>query len=188
RHIKTLVAELLCTNGRLAERLRIGDIRKETDKSPGYATFTNCTPVTSPLFDPLGDNRLWRLFGMQFINLKLLTAESLRSALRLLCVSVGQDRQTTERDELHIEGIQGLTIEACDRIVQQVMKRGWNIHIMLDTDCYCSPGDMYLFGAMLDHFLRGFVSEAYFSRTIIEDVRGGVEYELTTKMGRRALL
>jgi type VI secretion system protein ImpG len=188
RHIKTLVAELLCTNGRLAERLRIGNIRKETDKSPGYATFTNCKAVTSPLFDTLGDNRLWRLFGTQFINLKLLTAESLRSALRLLCVSAGQDRQTTERDELHIEGIQGLTIEACDRIVRQVMKRGWTIRIKLDPECYCSPGDRYLFGAMLDHFLQGFVSEAYFLRTFIEDVRGGLEYELPAKMGRKALV
>jgi len=172
----------------LAERLRIGNIRKETDKSPGYATFTNCKAVTSPLFDTLGDNRLWRLFGTQFINLKLLTAESLRSALRLLCVSAGQDRQTTERDELHIEGIQGLTIEACDRIVRQVMKRGWTIRIKLDPECYCSPGDRYLFGAMLDHFLQGFVSEAYFLRTFIEDVRGGLEYELPAKMGRKALV
>jgi type VI secretion system protein ImpG len=47
---------------------------------------------------------------------------------------------------------------------------------------------MCLFGEMLDHFLRGFVSEAYFSRTIVEDVRGSIEYELPTKMGRRALV
>jgi type VI secretion system protein ImpG len=188
RQIKTLSAELLCTNGILAERLRIGDVREETDKSPGYASFTNCKPVTSPLFDTLGDNRLWRLFGMQFINLKLLTTASLRAALRLLYVSAGQDRQATERNEEHIEGIQGLTVDARDRIVRQVMKRGWTIRIKLDPECFRSPGDRYLFGAMLDHFLRGFVSEAYFTRTIIEDVRGGIEYELPTKMGRRALV
>ena len=186
--ISSLSVELLCTNGLLPERLRVGDISEHTRVSLNFVTFTNCTPATRPRFEPLGDNRLWRLFGMQFINLKLLTAESLRSALRLLCVSVGQDRQTDERDELHIEGIQGLTIEARDRIVRQVMKRGWNMRIVLDSECYCSPGDRYLFGVMLDHFLRGFVAEAYFSRTVIEDVRGGVEYELPTKMGRRALV
>jgi type VI secretion system protein ImpG len=186
--ISSLFVELLCTNGLLPESLRVGDIRKETDKSPGYATFTNCTPVTSPQFDTLGDNRLWRLFGMQFINLKLLTTESLRAALRLLYTSVCQDRHPAVRNERHIEGIQGLTIEAGDRIVRQVMKRGWNIRIILDLECYCSPGDRYLFGSLLDHFLRGFVSEAYFSRTIIEDCLGGVKYELPTKMGRRALV
>jgi type VI secretion system protein ImpG len=68
------------------------------------------------------------------------------------------------------------------------MKRGWMIRIKLDTDCFCSPGDRYLFGEMLDHFLRGFVSEAYFSRTIIEEGLGAIKYELPTKMGRRALV
>jgi type VI secretion system protein ImpG len=186
--ISSLSVELLCTNGLLAENLRVGDVCEEVDKSPSYATFTNCIPVTGPLFDTLGENRLWRLFGMQFINLKLLTTESLRSILKLIFVSAGQDRRTVVRNERYVEGIQGLTIEACDRIVRQIMKRGWKIRIMLDPECYCSPGDRYLFGAMLDHFLRGFVSEAYFSRTIIEDVRGGIDYELPTKMGRRALV
>jgi type VI secretion system protein ImpG len=125
---------------------------------------------------------------MQFINLKLLTAESLRSVLKLIFVSAGQDRRTAVRNERYVEGIQGLTIEACDRIVQQVMKRGWKIRIMLDPEYYGSPGDRYLFGSMLDYFLRGFVSEAYFSRTIILDVRGGVEYGLSTKMGRKELV
>jgi hypothetical protein len=96
-----------------------------------------------PLFDPLGDDRLWKLFGMQFINLKLLTTESLRTVLRLLYISDGQDRRSLERNDRHVEGIQGLHVEAYDRIVQQFMKRGWTIRMMLDPECYCSPGDMY---------------------------------------------
>jgi type VI secretion system protein ImpG len=188
RNIRSLSAELLCTNGMLPESLCVGDICELTEKSLKFVTFTNCTPTTRPLFVTLGDNRLWRLFGMQFINLKLLTTESLRAVLKLISVSVSQDRQATMPNELHIEGIQGLAIKACDRIVRQVMKRGWHIRIILDPECYCSPGDRYLFGSMLDHFLRGFVSEAYFSRTIIEDLRSGAEYELPTKMGRRELM
>ena len=186
--IKSVTAEVLCTNGTLPEKLRVGEVSKAVDKSPEFVMFTNCASVTRSLFDPLGNNRLWRLFGMQFINLKWLTAASLRFVLRLLCVSVGHDWQTPERNELRIDGIQSLTIEACDRIVRQVMKRGWTIRIKLDPECYCSPGDIYLFSVMLDHFLRRFVSEAYFSRTIIVDVQDGVEYELPTKMGRRALV
>jgi len=188
RNISSLSAELLCTNGMLPESLCVGDICELTEKSLNFVTFNNCTPVTRPGFDSLGDNRLWRLFGMQFINLKLLTAESLRAVLRLLYVSDDHDRYTAERNERHVEGIYGLHIEASDRIVRQVMKRGWTIRIRMDPECYCSPGDRFLFGSMLDHFLRGFVSEAYFSRTIIEDVRGGEGYELPTKMGRRALV
>ena len=188
RRINSLSAELLCTNGLLPERLRVGDISEHSRVSLNFVTFTNCKKVTRSLFDYLGDNRLWKLFGMQFINLKLLTTVSLRAALRLHYVSDGQDRRTAEHNDRHVEGIQGLHVEACDRIVQQVMKRGWTIRIMLNPESYCSPGDMYMFGSMLDHFLRGFVSEAYFSRTIIENVRGGVDFELPTKMGRKALV
>jgi type VI secretion system protein ImpG len=187
-HIKALSAKLLCTNGKLPGSLSIGDIRKDVDISPGFATFTNCKPVTNSLLDPLGDNRLWRLFGMQFINLKLLTAESLRATLKLISVSVCQERQSAMRNENYIEGIKGLHIEACDRIVKQVMKRGWNIRIMLEPDCFCSPGDLYLFGGMLDYFLRGFVSEAYFSHTVIQGVRSDIKYWWPAKMGRRPLL
>jgi type VI secretion system protein ImpG len=186
--ISSLSADLLCTNDRLPEKLRIGDIIEKVDNSPGFVTFTNCIPVTSPLFGTLGDNRLWRLFGMQFINLKLLTAESLRSTLKLIYSSAGQDRQSATRNENYIEAIKGFHIEACDRIVKQVMKRGWNIRIMLAPDCFCSPGDLYLFGEMLDYFLRGFVAELYFSRTIIKDARSGGEYEWPARMGRKALL
>jgi type VI secretion system protein ImpG len=188
RHISSLSVELLCTNGLLPEKLHIGDISEYTHASLNFATFANCTPVTRPRFDVLGNNRLWRLIGMQFLNLKLLTAEALRSALRLIYISANQDRQTTRRNEQHIDGIKGLTIEARDRIVQQVMKRGWNIRIILDPDCFCSSGDLYLFGEMLDNFLRGFVSEAYYSRTIVEDMHSGVAYELPTKLGRKALV
>ncbi|MEA5114056.1 MAG: type VI secretion system baseplate subunit TssF [Geobacteraceae bacterium] len=188
RHITSVYVDLLCTNGRLLERLRVGDISEHTRVSLNFVTFTNCKQVTRSLFDPLGDNRLWKLFGMQFINLKLLTVESLRTVLRLLYISDGQDRRSLERNDRHVEGIQGLHVEACDRIVQQVMKRGWTIRIMLAPEFFYSAGDRYLFGVMLDHFMRGFVSEAYFTRTVIEDVPGGVKYELPTKMGRRALV
>ncbi len=176
--------KLLCTNGLLTERLRVGDICKPRDKSPDFVTFTNRTMVTRPRFDALGDNRLWRVFGMQFINLNLLTVGSLRSALKLIAISDDRDRQTAECIERRFEGIRGLHIEACDRIVRQVMKRGWTIRIRLDPEYYGSPGDMYLFGTVLDHFLWGFVAEAYFARTIIEDARDDSEYELATRMGR----
>jgi type VI secretion system protein ImpG len=188
RRLNSLVVDLLCTNGKLPERLRIGDIHKHTHSSLNFVTFKNCMPVTRSRFDTLGDNRLWRLFGMQFINLKLLTAESLRAVLKLISMAVGQDHKMAVRCEKRIEGIKTLQIEACDRIVKQVMKRGWKIRVKLDPEHFCSPGDLYLFCAMLDHFLRGFVSELYFSRTIIEEVLVDIKYEFPAMMGRKPLV
>lgn len=125
---------------------------------------------------------------MQFMNFRLVTAESLRSVLRLLTVSASQDYAMAELNERRIEGIRSFSIDACDRLIRQVMRRGWNIRIVLDPDCYGSIGDLYLFGGVLDDFLRGFVSEAYFSRLIVVDIRGDVEFAWPAKMGRRPLV
>ncbi len=186
--IKSVTAELLCTNGRLAEKLQMGDICKAADNSPEFVTFVNFVPVTHSLYEQIGDNKLWRLFGMQFINPKLVTAESLRSAFALLKISGGLELTKSERNERRIEGIQGLRIEACDRLVRQVMKRGWNVEITLAPEHFLSSGDMYLFGALIDHFVSGFVSEAFFSRIIIKGMHDEVIYEWPTKMGRRPLV
>lgn len=187
-HISELSVNLLCTNGNLAEQLQPANIRVDTDNSPHFATFTNSKPVTKPRFDTLGDNRLWRLFGLQFVNLRLVTAESLRTALKLLAVSDNQDYATKVLNEKRIEGIRNFKVEAGDRLISQVMRRGWNIRITLDPGCYGSTGDIYLFGAVLDHFLRGFVSEAYFSRLIVGVIGSGMGYEWTAKMGRRLVV
>ncbi len=186
--IKSVTAELLCMNGKLPEKLNVGDVCKSVDKSPEFATFTNCAQVKRSQIAILGDNCLWRLFGMQHINLRLLTAESLRSTLRLICVSTGQDYAVTDGNERRIKGIIGLNIKACDRLVRQVMKRGWNVEITLAPAHFLSSGDMYLFGAMLDHFFSGFVSETFFSRIIIAGMQDGVKYEWPAKMGRRPLV
>jgi type VI secretion system protein ImpG len=188
QHIKSLSAELLCTNGRLTETLRIRDIRQHTQTSLNFVTLTNCTPVTRTYFTRIGDNRLWRLLGMQFINLKHLTAGSLRSALKLCSISDGQGRQSVMRSKRHIEGIRSFIIEGCDSLINQIMKRGWSVNVTLDPDCFCSPGDMHLFGAMIDQFLSAFVAEGYFLRTIIQSAHSGIEYGLAARMGRRMLV
>jgi type VI secretion system protein ImpG len=188
KQIADLTVDLLCTNGLLAEKLKPGDICNVTDNSPGFAIFKNCKQVTKRRFASWGDNRLWRLYGMQFINLRFLSAASLRSALRLLCISDSQCYAATARNERRIAGIKELRIEDCDRLIKQMMKRGWNIRVFLDPEHFPSSGDMCLFGAMLDHFLRGVVSEAYFSRLVVKDIGSDVMYEWPVRMGRRPLM
>ena len=58
---ETLSIGLTCTNGRLPESLRIGDLREPTACSPDCATFRNIAPVTPALMPPLGGDLLWRL-------------------------------------------------------------------------------------------------------------------------------
>lgn len=183
-----LDVHLLCTNGKLAEKVKTGDIRKDTDSSPNFAEFANCKPVTSAVSLAFGSNLLWRLYSQCYANLSLLTADNLRAMLKLISFSDCRDRTTALANERKISGIADLQIKSADRLIGPVMTMGREIRIKLNRDYYVSPGDMFLFGALLDHFLGGFASESSFIRTVIEDVQSGVEYGWPARMGRRHLL
>ena len=102
--------------------------------------------------------------------------------------SYNRDYLSAKLHENRIKGITDFQIKPTDRLMGRSMLRGWEIRIMLDSDFYDSPGDLYLFGTLLDHFLRGFATESCFTRTIVENVHGGKTYEWPAKMGRRALV
>jgi type VI secretion system protein ImpG len=188
QQITSLVVELACTNGNLPERLQIGDICKDSDNSPGFAEFTNCKTITRSECLNLGNNTLWRQFSHFNVNVALLDIRSLRAMLEQISQSYSRDYLSAKLLENRIKGITDFQIKPTDRLMGRSILRGWEIRIALDSDFYDSPGDLYLFGTLLDHFLRGFASESCFTRTIVEHVQGGSTYEWPAKMGRRALV
>jgi type VI secretion system protein ImpG len=183
-----LYIDLLCTNGNLPENLDIGGICNQTGNSPSFATFTNCKPISGAKSDALEGNHLWRILSLCCVNPRLLTTKSLRAVLKLICSSVTKNWSVTVRNEKRISGIIGMTIVPCGRIIKGAWRQGWNVQIRLDPDCFCSQGDMWLFGAMSDQFIRGFASESFFTKISIEDVRNGVEYEWPARMGKREMI
>jgi type VI secretion system protein ImpG len=188
QQITSLVVELACTNGNLPERLQIGDICKDSDNSPGFAEFTNCKTVTRSECINLGNNTLWRQYSHFNVNVALLDIRSLRAMLEQVSQSFSRDYLSAKLQENRIKGITGFQIKQTDRLMGRSMLRGWEIRIVLDSAFYDSPGDLFLFGSLLDHFLRGFATESCFTRTIVENVQGGRTYEWPARMGRRALV
>lgn len=188
KHISSLIVELSCTNGKFPERLKTGDIFRDSDNSPVCASFTNCKPVTKSEYTFLGGNTLWKLYSQCNLNISLLNANILRSVLRLISQPFSQDAVAARLNINRIQGITGLQITAVDRLLGRSVLRGWEIRITLDGDFYDSPGDLYLFGVMLDHFLREFATESCFTRTIIEDVQSGKWYDFPVKMGKRCVI
>ena len=179
---------MLCSNGILPDKLKSGDIRKETDSSPNFAEFTNCKPVRRAECFNTGNNTLWKLYSLYNLNIAMLNVRTLRTILERISQSYNCDYMTAKVHTAHIQGITDFQIKPADELFGRTILRGWEISIKLNQEGFRSIGDSYQFGSMLDHFLRGFVTEACFTKTIIEEVQGGIRYGWPAKMGRRPLL
>jgi len=186
--ITSLDVDLTCTNGNLPDKLQIGDICRDSDNSPGFAEFTNCKAVTKAEIIGLRSNYLWGLYSHCNINIALLNTNSLRAVLELISQTYNRDYTITQLNTNRIRGISELQIKPADRLLGRSVLRGWEFRIMLNSHCYDSPGDLYLFGILLDHFLRDFATSSCFTMTTIMDVHSGTNYDFPVKMGRRELV
>ncbi|AJE04516.1 type VI secretion system baseplate subunit TssF [Geobacter pickeringii] len=186
---ETLSAELTCSNGRLPESLRIGDLREPTASSPDGATFRNLAPVTPALLPPLGKNLLWRLVSHLALNrLSLASADNLRALLSLYLFDGGGDQTALAAHRRRIAGIEAVTAAPADRLVGGHLLRGSEITLTLRGDHFAGPGDLFLFGSVLDRFLGGYAAlNSYTRLTVRESVRGE-EYPWPPRLGQRPLL
>lgn len=186
---ETLSAELTCSNGRLPESLRIGDLREPTASSPEWATFSNITPVTPALLPPLGKNLLWRLVSHLALNrLSLASAENLQALLSLYLFDDGGEQAALTAHQRRIDGIETVAATPADRLVGGHLLRGSEIRLTLRGDHFAGPGDLFLFGAVLDRFLGGYAAlNSYTRLTVRESVRGE-EYLWPPRLGQRPLL
>jgi type VI secretion system protein ImpG len=186
---ETLSIRLTCTNGSLADTLKAGDIRMATADSPEYAEFTNITQPTAGVIPGLGGKMLWRLISHLGLNYQSLARkENLKAILDLYLMSEGRDRVVTQANRKRIDGIQDLESVSADRIVSGTPVRGQEFTLSLRQDHYAGPGDLFLFGCILDHFLGCNASINHFTRTTVREVMKGDVYRWPARIGNRPLI
>lgn len=186
---ETLSIRLTCTNGNLADRLKTGDIRMPTSDSPEYAEFANITQPTAGAMPSLGGKMLWRLVSHLGLNyLSLARKENLKAILDLYMMSEGRDRAVTQSNRKRIEGIQEVESVSADRIVSGTPIRGQEFILSLRQDHFAGPGDLFLFGCVLDHFLGCYASINHFTRTTVREVMKGDVYRWPARIGNRPLI
>lgn len=184
--LSTLSVELRCTNGKVAERLNIGDICNVTDSSPIFADFSNCTPATRSEYQAVGNNSAWRSFSNGRMSLSLVDARSLRALLQPVSESSCHGHSGWRGKDRRIEGITDVRVSAADSLIGGSMLRGWEVRIKLNRECFVSPGDLYLFGAVLNTYLNGVASQSSFTTMLIDD-HDGQCYQWPANRGRRSL-
>ncbi|MDY6951667.1 MAG: type VI secretion system baseplate subunit TssF [Thermodesulfobacteriota bacterium] len=186
---ETLSIGLQCTNGPLPENLQVGDISVATSSSPEFVEFTNIRPPTMTVIPPLGTNLLWRLLSHLSLNyLSLARAENLQALLELYIFPESRDRTATLSNKRRIAGIDGIKAEASNRLVSGIMMRGREITLKMRQDHFASPGDLYLFGSILDYFFGSYASINTFTSLVIDEVMKGDHYRWPARVGDRPLI
>lgn len=186
---ETLSIQLLCTNGSLPENLRVGDISRPTNNTPEYVEFRNISPPTPSISPPVGTNLLWRLLSHLSLNyLSLARVENLRALLDLYLFPETRERATTLANKRRLAGIQSVEAIPSDRLVSGILMRGQEIKMKIRQDHFASPGDLFLFGCILDYFLGGYASLNTYTRLTIQEILKGDLYQWPARMGDRPLI
>lgn len=186
---ETLAVDLTCTNGRLPEQLLLGDICRETANSPGLLTFQNITAPTLQIDPPIAQGNLWKLVAHLSLNLTSLgTIEGLRSLLDTYLTMHERDRQKVAAMRKRIEGLEEMSVEPLDRVVQGIMLRGQQITVRVRRSNFSNVGDLCLFGSVLDIFLSEYSGLNCFTELVMLDIDSGEEFRWPTRLGNRPLL
>lgn len=186
---ETLSVRLFCTNGSLPESLQVGDISVPTSSSPEFAEFENIRPPTANVLPPLGDNLLWRLLSHLSLNyLTLGKAENLRALLELYIFPETRDRTTIVANQKRIAGIDDVKAKASSRLVSGIMMRGQEITVRLRQDHFASPGDLFLFGCILDTFMGAYASMNSYTQFSLDEVLKGDRYQWPARVGDHPLI
>ncbi len=186
---ETLSIQLQCTNGLLPEGLQTGDIRRPTISTPEFVSFRNLRPPTSSIMPTLGRNLHWKLLSHLCLNYRSLEdAENLRALLELYNFEENRDRPAFVASQKRIAGIQGIVCRATDQLVQRVIMRGREIRLEVRQDHFAGPGDLFLFGSILDHFLGLFASLNTFTQLTIKETLKGDVRQWPARIGDHPLI
>ncbi len=186
---QTLSIKVTCTNGELAENLKVGDICDKTADSPELLDFKNIRPTTASVLPPLGQTLMWRFLSLYCLNFfSIAHKDNLKELLKLYIFPDSRDQANTFANLKRIEGITGLQVEPADRLVRGYVMRGQQIKLKINSENFASDGDLYMFGAILDNLFSSYSSLNSFTNFTMEDVLKGEKYKWTPKLGDRPLI
>lgn len=186
---QTVVFQLTCTNRILADKLRVGDIRVMTEKSPAIARFRNITRVTPGIRPPLEGDLYWRLISHLGLNsISLSNAASFRDVLELYNFPSLQSRQAGRANQYRLEGIVDVERTPEQLLFRGVPVQGLTTSVTLEESHFGSEGDMMLFASILNEFLSQQVSINSFSRLIVKGREKGETFEWPPRIGHRTMI
>lgn len=170
---EVLSVVLTCTNGTLADGLSVGEITLARVWSNVGVSARNITPVRPGAPPPLGAELLPRLTAHLRINyLSLGKLENLRGLLELYLFPSQRCGSQGEVNLRRIFGIEALQVRTGEHMFDGGILRGSEISITVRQDHFSGPGDLFLFGSVLNHFLSSYASLQSYTRLKLCTERG----------------
>ena len=175
---ETLSLFVRCTNGILAERIRLGEINQRTPQSPEKITVTNITVPIGATKPAIGSDGMWKVAAHARLNLGAAAdTKTLKELLSLYLPEGGENVGRVVAQRRRVEGIENVSLASDTRLVKGNLYRGVVVTIQLHHNFYPCTGDLYLFANVLAYVLAGFAELNTYVTLRVHDVVNGELYE-----------
>ncbi|MHA7776857.1 type VI secretion system baseplate subunit TssF [Roseibium sp. M-1] len=156
---ETVSLRLLCSNGEHASRFGLGTVNQATSTTPSKLQFRNITPILTEVPPPLDSQVLWTLIANLSRNYaSLIDVEALKTVVGAYDFRAYIDKQASLQRELLLQNFQSFERRAVDIFRQGRPTRAYEITLSLAETTLGGEAELYLFGTVLDRFLKSYAS------------------------------
>jgi type VI secretion system protein ImpG len=186
---ETVSMKLTCSNGAFASRFGIGSVKRPTSSTPGQLEFSNITPILSEVPPPLDDQILWTLIANLARNFaSLIDVDALRTVVGSYDFRANVDKQAAQQRDLLLQSFRRFERKGIDIIRGGRPVRAWQLALSVSESQMGGEGEMYLFGMVLDHFLKSYASINSLHRLSVTGIDQNTTFRWSPTWGEAATL
>lgn len=186
---ETVSMAIDCSNGALAGKLGIGEVDRPTSATPGKLEFKNITPVLHEVPPPVDDAILWTLIANLARNFhSLIDVDALRTVVGAYDFRAKVDSVAAQQRDLLLRSFQKFERRGIDVISHGRPVRAFELNLTVSESLLGGEGEMYLFGTILDRFLKSYASINSLHLFSVTGADGNVRYKWKPTWGEAATL
>lgn len=186
---ETVSMSLVCSNGPLVAQHGVGSVNLPTSTTPAKLEFSNITPILSEVPPPLDDTLLWNLVANLARNFSsLIDVDALRTVVAAYDFRALGDKLAAQQRDLLLQSFRSFERRGIDIISSGRPVRAFEIVLSVSENQMGGEGEMYLFGCVLDQFLKSYASINSLHRFAITGIDSNITYQFAPKWGEAAAL
>jgi len=186
---ETVSMKLTCSNGALAARHGVGSVTRPTSSTPAKLAFTNITPILTEVPPPLDDRIMWTLIANLARNFaSLIDVDALRTVVAAYDFRANVDVQAAQQRDLLLQSFRSFERRGIDLVRHGRPVRAHELALKVSEGQLGGEGEMYLFGTVLNQFLKSYASINSLYRFAITGVDTNTTFRWTPKWGEAATL